>query len=229
MTKTHDAERLGSYHDAVNLSFIAHKGQFRRDLAIPYWVHVTLVSATVAEWGGDADQIEAALIHDVIEDTDLTAGGVAALLGQDIADIAVGLTSSKDRTVSWKQRKINYIQSFLDERVNVKCYLAKLADMHSNMTSYVNSTVRLGKSTAANRTIDSYVVLSMVCLDKLSVYGTPAQYAVAKFNMQQVFSSLSQVNVTSVMLRDLDWSIASGEYWLDVLKRVWVMDEEATT
>lgn len=56
------------YAEALRFATYAHLGQVRKGTAIPYITHPVSVSALVAQYGGDEDQMIAGLLHDVIED-----------------------------------------------------------------------------------------------------------------------------------------------------------------
>lgn len=189
-----DALQLASYLDAINFSYLMHKGQCRRDLAIPYWVHPSFVSATVAEWGGDVEQIIAALTHDVIEDTDIDNVGFAAVMGEDVQQIVAGVSGTKDPALSWRARKLVYIQPFVHEAIDPRCYLVKLADVYCNFMSFINTALRR-EPTAKVDTINSYIVLVQICLDKLRKFGTPEQERLAQFHISQAIQSASSLGL----------------------------------
>ena len=56
--------------DAINLCITQHEGQFRKS-GEPYAIHPILVACIVSFMGGDDDMVISALLHDVVEDTDL--------------------------------------------------------------------------------------------------------------------------------------------------------------
>lgn len=215
---------LSSYYDAVSFSYLMHKGQVRRDLNIPYWVHVSMVSATVAEWGGDEVQVMAALTHDVVEDTGITAEGLCAVMGNEVAQVVDGLSGSKDKAVSWRYRKLMYITAFDIEAVDPRCYLVKLADSHGNIISFTNTMIRDGVCTAKADTINSYVALTHICLQKLQMYGTPQQYRVARFNMERIFDRLKSIGLCDAeLLNEINFDDSSVN-WYTRLSDLWAAD-----
>lgn len=68
-----------------------HKGQFRES-GEPYIVHPLCVACFVAFYGGDEAMICAALLHDVVEDTELNLDSVQGDFGQAVAKLVDGLT-----------------------------------------------------------------------------------------------------------------------------------------
>lgn len=76
---------------ALALARLAHEGQFRKSGEM-YIIHPVAVAATVAELGMDADCICAALLHDVLEDTPVTAEDVEREFGKDVRHMTEGVT-----------------------------------------------------------------------------------------------------------------------------------------
>jgi guanosine-3',5'-bis(diphosphate) 3'-pyrophosphohydrolase len=69
----------------------AHQGQYRRT-GDPYITHPLAVARILAGYGLDAESVAAALLHDALEDTDLTLGEVRAGFGDTVADLIDGVT-----------------------------------------------------------------------------------------------------------------------------------------
>jgi RelA/SpoT family (p)ppGpp synthetase len=76
---------------ALELSFEAHKGQTRKS-GEPYIVHPILVAAITAKISNDEMMVQAALLHDVVEDTDTTIEDLEREFGYDVAHMVEGLT-----------------------------------------------------------------------------------------------------------------------------------------
>ncbi len=70
----------------------AHAGQTRKGGSIPYVNHVIEVAHLVAEAGGTPEMAAAALLHDVVEDSDATAESVARDFGPCIATLVACMT-----------------------------------------------------------------------------------------------------------------------------------------
>ena len=67
-------------------------GQKRKYDGAPYIVHPTRVADIVAKFGGTEQQVAAAYLHDVVEDTGVTMQDIRDMFGLDIALIVDGLT-----------------------------------------------------------------------------------------------------------------------------------------
>jgi GTP pyrophosphokinase len=76
---------------AFRFANLAHEGQFRQS-GDPYITHPIAVANILADLGMDVPTIMAALLHDTIEDTDVTYDDVRALFGESIADVVDGVT-----------------------------------------------------------------------------------------------------------------------------------------
>ena len=83
-----DMERIEA---AYRLAEEKHSGQFRQS-GEPYIVHPLAVATIVAELGMDTESVMAALLHDVVEDTDVTLEQIEKLFGKEIASLVDGLT-----------------------------------------------------------------------------------------------------------------------------------------
>src|SRR3990172_271487 len=69
----------------------AHAGQKRKN-GEPYFTHSVAAAESVAEWGMDEATVAAALLHDVVEDTDRTLTDVKKEFGEEIAFLVDGVT-----------------------------------------------------------------------------------------------------------------------------------------
>ena len=102
MEKDHQAEDLKRVEKAYNLARDAHKEQ-RRKSGEPYIVHPLCVAIILAKIDMDADTIIAGILHDIVEDTEMTKEGVAELFGEDVAYLVEGVT--KLTNFSWSADK----------------------------------------------------------------------------------------------------------------------------
>ncbi len=76
---------------ALEISEKAHSGQVRKS-GEPYIIHPILVSIIVSSISEDDSMVIAALLHDVVEDTNLSISEVSAEFGVDVAHLVEGLT-----------------------------------------------------------------------------------------------------------------------------------------
>jgi len=120
---------------AFNTSVDAHKNQ-RRKSGEPYVFHPIAVAKIVAsKIGLDATCIAAALLHDVIEDTEYDEIKIQKLFGKTISKIVVGLTKisklKKEKNISLQAE--NFRKMLLTLNDDVRVILIKIADRLHNM------------------------------------------------------------------------------------------------
>ena len=120
---------------AFNTSVDAHKHQ-RRKSGEPYVFHPISVAKIVAsKIGLDATCIAAALLHDVIEDTQYSENKIQKLFGRTISKIVVGLTKisklRKEKNISLQAE--NFRKMLLTLNDDVRVILIKIADRLHNM------------------------------------------------------------------------------------------------
>jgi len=80
-----------SVEKALNYSIESHKTQFRKS-GEPYVVHPILVASITAYYSNDEHMVISALLHDVVEDTDVTITEIEEEFGVDVSCIVDGLT-----------------------------------------------------------------------------------------------------------------------------------------
>ncbi|WP_298262512.1 RelA/SpoT family protein [uncultured Lutibacter sp.] len=120
---------------AFDLSVEAHSSQ-RRKTGEPYIYHPIAVAKIVAyEIGLDTTSIVAALLHDVVEDTEYTIEDIERLFGENVARIVNGLTKishlKKDQDASVQAE--NFRKMLLTLNDDVRVILIKIADRLHNM------------------------------------------------------------------------------------------------
>ena len=82
-----------------------HTGHMRKGTEIPYISHLMAVSALVLEYGGTLEQASAALLHDVIEDTNCTIEEIIKLVSNDVAQIVLECTHVEFAEITDKEAK----------------------------------------------------------------------------------------------------------------------------
>lgn len=149
----HDVDAAVSYlHSHINSSELleralkysiqAHKLQFRKSGA-PYVIHPILVASIVASITDDESMAIAALLHDVVEDTDSTVEDIENNFGKDVAHLVAGLTkidtirdsellpsTSNERLVA---SALTFRKMLLASIEDVRVLVVKLCDRLHNM------------------------------------------------------------------------------------------------
>ncbi|OOW14123.1 RelA/SpoT family protein [Acinetobacter sp. MF4640] len=152
-----DVERVLA---ACDYADIAHDGITRKS-GEPYILHPIAVSCILAHMRLDAETLMAALLHDVIEDTDFSKEDIAEKFGKTVAELVDGVTklsqsSDKEYNKAASFRKI--LQATLqDPRV----IIIKLADRYHNMTTL--DALRPDKrARIAQETFDIFVPMARI-------------------------------------------------------------------
>ena len=114
---------------------LQHHGDQLRKSGEPYIIHPTNVAYLIAELGLDEKTICAALLHDVVEDTDVNNEDLVNEFGQEIADMVDGVTKLKKiEYASIEENQVeNYRKMFLAMGKDIRVIIIKLADRLHNM------------------------------------------------------------------------------------------------
>lgn len=126
---------------AYRVALDAHKEQ-KRYSGIPYILHPLNVAITVAEMELDWQSICAALLHDVVEDTDYTADDIKEMFGTQVAELVDGVTKlDKIQFTSKEEREMeNLRKMFLAMAKDIRVIMIKFADRLHNMTTLISMT-----------------------------------------------------------------------------------------
>lgn len=119
---------------AFNTANRAHEGQLRCS-GQPYVIHPILVAKVVAELGMDKESVIAALLHDVVEDTDLTLEDVTEKFGKSVASLVDGVTKLGKVPLSTREevQAENVRKMLLAMSEDIRVIIIKLADRLHNM------------------------------------------------------------------------------------------------
>lgn len=119
---------------AYVFSMVAHGGQTRKS-GDPYFVHPLAVASILADLKADPASVVTALLHDVVEDTDVTVEDIAARFGDEIARLVDGVTKlSKIEMKSEASKQAeNFRKLVVAMADDMRVLLVKLADRLHNM------------------------------------------------------------------------------------------------
>jgi guanosine-3',5'-bis(diphosphate) 3'-pyrophosphohydrolase len=111
-----------------------HAGQ-KRASGEPYIIHPLEVAQVLAEWKMDSTAIAAGLLHDAVEDTDVTPQDIAKRFGDQVAHIVEGVTKlDKIKFANREDHQAENIRKMLLAMVtDVRVVIIKLADRLHNM------------------------------------------------------------------------------------------------
>ena len=133
-----DAKELEIIQKAFDFANEAHKGVRRRS-GEPYILHpIAVAKIVVSNIGLGYKSIVAALLHDVVEDTDYTVDDLRSLFGDKVATLVEGLTKIKtvldneDKAQQKSMQAENFKRILLTLNDDVRVVLIKLADRLHN-------------------------------------------------------------------------------------------------
>ena len=163
-------KRVLRYHPSDDLTLIekayrvaddAHQEQKRKS-GEPYIVHPLCVGIILADLEMDKETICAGILHDVVEDTDMTVDEIRKEFGSDVALLVDGVT--KLGQVDYKVEKVeiqaeNLRKMFLAMAKDIRVIIIKLADRLHNMRTleYMRREKQLEK---ASETMDIYAPIA---------------------------------------------------------------------
>lgn len=129
-------ETISLMDRAIIFATRAHSGTYRKGTKIPYIVHPIEAAAIVATITEDQDMIAAAVLHDVVEDTDATVEEIRFFFNDHIADLVEAESENKRKDLppqeTWLLRKMETLD-FLKNRANREAKILALADKLSNI------------------------------------------------------------------------------------------------
>jgi GTP diphosphokinase / guanosine-3',5'-bis(diphosphate) 3'-diphosphatase len=125
---------IGRIEEAYHFSGKAHKGQYR-DSGEPYISHPLAVAGILADWHLDPQALMAALLHDVMEDTEVSKDEISQRFGKPVAELVDGV--SKLDKIEFQSQEVaqaeNFRKMLLAMARDVRVILIKLADRLHNM------------------------------------------------------------------------------------------------
>ena len=131
--------------NALDFSIKMHEGQKRKS-GLPYVSHCIDVANILLDWNMDYTTIVSALLHDVVEDTDVSLKDIEREFGSDVAFLVDGVTKIDHiafRSQEHKQAE-NFIKLFISLAKDLRVVIIKFADRLHNMETieYLSSKKR---------------------------------------------------------------------------------------
>ncbi|MGL5390430.1 MAG: bifunctional GTP diphosphokinase/guanosine-3',5'-bis pyrophosphate 3'-pyrophosphohydrolase [Shewanella sp.] len=129
-----EAEQVELLKQAYQVARDAHEGQMRTS-GEPYITHPVAVARILAEMRLDHETLMAALLHDTIEDTEVTRAQLTELFGSAVAELVEGV--SKLDKLKFRDKKEaqaeNFRKMMMAMTQDIRVILIKLADRTHNM------------------------------------------------------------------------------------------------
>ncbi len=203
--KLSDCEDAAKIEQAYEFAKRLHEGQLRVSQE-PYIVHPIEVAKILADLKVDTNTLIAALLHDILEDTDTKPEEIKELFGEDVMNLVQGVTKlSKLQFKSNEERQAeNFRRLFIAMANDVRIVFLKLADRLHNMRT-LNFMATEKQQKIARETLDIFAPLAnrlgigrvKAELEDLSLrYLEPEKY----FEIAQLVSQTKQERELTVQL-----------------------------
>ncbi len=159
--KYHPSADISMIEKAYNLGKEAHKDQVRKS-GEPYIIHPLWVGIILADLEMDKETIVAGMLHDAVEDTEMTLDDVTREFGEEVALLVDGVT--KLGQLSYSQDKLevqaeNLRKMFLAMAKDIRVIIIKLADRLHNMRTLEFMTPEKQQE-KARETMDIYAPIA---------------------------------------------------------------------
>lgn len=123
------------YTEVLIFAAKAHDTQLRKYTKAPYITHPVAVAQMVHSFGGTDEMVAAALLHDTVEDTDVTIGAIEFNFGPQIAELVIWLTDDASIVGNRAFRKTAALQRLASAPAEAQT--VKVADLIDNTYSIV--------------------------------------------------------------------------------------------
>ena len=195
--------RIRQYHPSTDISMIekayelakkAHGNQCRKS-GEPYIVHPLWVAIILANLEMDKETIVAGMLHDVVEDTEVTDGEIEKEFGKEVALLVDGVTKLGQLSYSSDKLEVqaeNLRKMFLAMAKDIRVIIIKLADRLHNMRTLQFMTPAKQKE-KAKETMDIYAPIAQRL--GISKIKTELDDLALKYSQPEVFFDLvAQIN-----------------------------------
>ena len=173
----------------------AHENQKRKS-GEPYIIHPLAVASIVLDLGMDENTVAAALLHDVVEDTEYTLEEIEALFNKDVARMVDGVTKlTRMHNKSKEEQKAETVRKMLLATNNdIRVMIIKLADRLHNMRTmeYQSGPKQIEK---ASETLELYAPLAQR-LGMTRLAGELEDLSFRYTNPKQYFAIHAKLNAT---------------------------------
>jgi len=158
--KTRSDEDVSLLRKTYEFAYKLHDGQVRKS-GEPYMIHPVAVTRLLAERTMDLTTLQTGLLHDVVEDTDVSLADLEAEFGRDVARCVDGVTKlTKLQFHSREQRQAETMRKMLLAMVSdIRVILVKLADRLHNMRT-LSSLPKESQERISHETTEIYAPIA---------------------------------------------------------------------
>jgi (p)ppGpp synthase/HD superfamily hydrolase len=135
---------------AFTFAYRAHKHSTRKGSSTPYIIHPLSVATTLMRYNASEELIAAALLHDVVEDENISLTEIEEKFGKNVCILVETVSEPKeliqnniDRRKTWRKRKQHTIDSLHNAARDIK--LLSCADKLSNISDTLRDYDKQGE------------------------------------------------------------------------------------
>ena len=156
----YDEKCIETIDRAFEMARDAHDGQLRKS-GQPYIIHPISVAKILAQMGMDCESLCAALLHDVVEDTEYTSEDIEKKFGKEVAALVDGVTKLGKVTLSNReeQQAENLRKMLIAMSNDIRVIIIKLADRLHNMRT-LNFMKEQKRRDIARETLEIYAPIA---------------------------------------------------------------------
>ncbi len=228
--------KIAEYNSDANYELIdkayqiakkAHEKQ-KRQSGEPYILHPLSVAIVIAELELDCESIAAGLLHDVVEDTEITLDEIREEFSDDVATLVDGVTkltaikyTEASKVDKEEIQAENYRRMFLAMSNDIRVILIKLSDRLHNMRTLKSTSEekqkRISKETLgiyaplANRLGISKIKIELEDLSLRYLYPDIYYDLVKKINVRKVEREATVQKIINTLEKELKNSEIEGE------------------
>ena len=130
------------FDEAAKFAIEAHRGTERRGKSYPYIIHPMEAVSIVATITNDQEILAAAILHDTVEDTDVTLEQIREHFGDRVAKLVQHETGPDSHDLSWRERKAIQVSQLANAPLESK--VMAIGDKLSNMRGIAFDYRRIG-------------------------------------------------------------------------------------
>ena len=119
------------FDTAVKFAVEAHQGTERRGKGYPYIIHPMEAASIVSTITNDQELLAAAILHDTVEDTEVTFEQIREQFGNRVAELVQHETAPSDESLTWREKKTAQLNQLANAPFDSK--VVALGDKLSNM------------------------------------------------------------------------------------------------
>jgi guanosine-3',5'-bis(diphosphate) 3'-pyrophosphohydrolase len=143
---------------AYEIAYEKHLGQIRKS-GEPYITHPVAVARILTDLQVGPSTLIAALLHDTVEDTDLTLADIEAEFGKDVSTLVDGVTKLNKLSFNVESQAENHQKMLLAMAKDIRVVLVKIADRLHNMRT-LDAMVPEKQIRIAKETLEIYAPIA---------------------------------------------------------------------